>query len=641
MTLPEVFDALGRLATRTGPSPFTDRPVGRPALEVELAAGTFRLARPLSLQAWPESGPFGRLSVSGAADGKTVLSGAVPIAAGAWRMVPDTETRLTASARPNIRVASLAPPALTSGPRVRAASGFAEPVVPLLLDVLAAGRPMPLARWPNGAWAQIAVGGLARGEAHTDSPAQAITIDKSNFKAWADEPDLTVAGYFAHDWAFERIPVQGVNPASGELMLRGKGTKFGVRGGQRVFVENALVELDAPGEWYFDASRKLLFFWPPEGINPGEVEVALTPSLIDVSNSAGVTLRRMTLEATTGDAIVISYSRDIVLADLTLRVIGNRGVWVEGGNAVLLSRLSMSDLGDGGVLLSGGDRRTLAPARHTLEDSTIQRFSRLSRSYRPAVTLYGVGNRVMRNRISDGPHAAIIFGGNDHRIEGNHISDVVTETNDAGAIYTGRDWTARGTVITNNLLQNIYPRLAGTHSVMGIYLDDQASGNSITANVFANVSRAVFIGGGRDNEVVGNLFVRSSPAIFADSRGTTWQRQLTLDPSGTLRSSFRSWVASAGPLVKRYPHLAEMLEDEPGLIKYNTARGNLFVDSREFEFLDGAEGGVTLASNRSGSWSVFKRLRGPKAQYVPEDFELTEAATAADGPAPDLRKIAR
>ncbi len=626
LSLPQVFEALAKIATQTGPSPFTERPVGQPALEVELGPGTFRLARPLALQAWPGASPYGRLTLSGAADGKTVLSGATAVPASAWRAVAQTETRLTASARPHVRVASL--PAISGSP-ARTATAFGEAVVPLQLDVLAAGRPMTLARWPNTGWAQTTVAGLARAEARTDTPARAITIHKSNGRAWADEPDLTVAGYFLHDWAFERIPVHSVNAASGELMLLGPGTKFGVRGGQRVFVENALVELDAPGEWYFDARRKLLFFWPPDGVELAAVEVALTPGLVNMSKCAGVTLRQMTLQATTGDAIVANHSSDIVLADLSLRAIGNRGVWVEGGSAVLLSRLDMADLGDGGVLFSGGDRRTLAPGGHRLEDSSIQRFSRYSRSYRPAVTLYGVGHRVMRNRIFDGPHAAIVFDGNDHRIEGNHISDVVTESNDAGAIYTGRDWSARGTVITNNLLQNIYPRLPGTHSVKGIYLDDQASGTTISRNVFANVTRAVFIGGGRDNIVEHNLFVAGSPAIFADGRGQTWQQQQVQDEGGELRRRLHNVPYAAEPYRTRYPNLARLLDDEPGRIKYNRIKGNLFVAAHDFEFLDQAHTGIEIADNHKLPWTAFKALRGPKPVYAPADFELLESALPA------------
>ena len=71
---------------------------------------------------------------------------------------------------------------------------------------------------------------------------------------------------------------------------------------------------------------------------------------------------------------------------------------------------------------------------------------------RPAVSLQGVGNRATCNLIDNAPHQAISFGGNEHLIEFNEIHSVCFESNDAGAIYSGRDWTMRGTVIRNNLL---------------------------------------------------------------------------------------------------------------------------------------------------------------------------------------------
>jgi len=43
---------------------------------------------------------------------------------------------------------------------------------------------------------------------------------------------------------------------------------------------------------------------------------------------------------------------------------------------------------------------------------------------------------------------------------------------------------------------------------MGVYLDDCASGTTIFGNVFYKVTRAAFIGGGRDNTVENNIFRR-------------------------------------------------------------------------------------------------------------------------------------
>ena len=130
--------------------------------------------------------------------------------------------------------------------------------------------------------------------------------------------------------------------------------------------------------------------------------------------------------------------------------------------------------------------------------------------YQSAIYLNGVGIRVTHNlhpqRAAHGDH----FGGNDHRIEFNEIHDVCRESNDAGAIYGGRDWTMRGTKVRHNYFHDI-SGFQGRGCV-GVYLDDQLSGIEIRGNLFCKVTRAAMIGGGRDCSIVNNVFVDCVPA---------------------------------------------------------------------------------------------------------------------------------
>ena len=140
--------------------------------------------------------------------------------------------------------------------------------------------------------------------------------------------------------------------------------------------------------------------------------------------------------------------------------------------------------------------------------------------YHAAVLMNGVGNRVTHNLIHDAPHMAINFGGNDHLIEMNEIHDVCRESNDAGAIYGGRDWTMRGTKVRYNYFHHI-SGFEG-RSCVGVYLDDQLSGIEIRGNLFYKVTRAAMIGGGRDCSIVNNVFVDCVPATHVDARGLNW-----------------------------------------------------------------------------------------------------------------------
>jgi hypothetical protein len=128
----------------------------------------------------------------------------------------------------------------------------------------------------------------------------------------------------------------------------------------------------------------------------------------------------------------------------------------------------------------------------------------------------GVGMRASHNLIEQHPHCAILFNGNDHLIELNEIRHVALETGDVGAIYTGRDYTYRGNRIRHNFIHHTGGVGMGS---MGVYMDDCVSGTEILGNIFYQVQRAAFLGGGCDHQVVNNIFVDCNHAVELDGRG--------------------------------------------------------------------------------------------------------------------------
>ncbi len=108
----------------------------------------------------------------------------------------------------------------------------------------------------------------------------------------------------------------------------------------------------------------------------------------------------------------------------------------------------------------------------------------------------------------------------------------------------------------------------------GVYLDDQASGITVSGNVFERVEEAVFIGGGRDNLIENNKFIATTIALHLDARGKTRR----YDPNSALRKRLADVPYSQNLYKDRYPHLANILDDEPDMPKYNIARGNQIED---------------------------------------------------------------
>ncbi|MCX6909822.1 MAG: right-handed parallel beta-helix repeat-containing protein, partial [Verrucomicrobia bacterium] len=211
----------------------------------------------------------------------------------------------------------------------------------------------------------------------------------------------------------------------------------------------------------------------------------------------------------------------------------------------------------------GGNMKTLTPAGLYAENNHVHHWSRWNRMYRPAIMITGVGNRAAHNLLENSPHTAIGFGGNDHVIEFNEIHSVCHESNDAGAIYSGRNWTMRGTVIRCNYLHHING-FEGRGCV-GVYLDDMYCGTIIASNLFYKVTRAAFIGGGHDNTIANNIFVDCKPAVHVDARGMGWAHAMPegLVKEGREKGTLTGIRFTEPPYSTRYPKLIGILDNDP------------------------------------------------------------------------------
>jgi hypothetical protein len=274
--------------------------------------------------------------------------------------------------------------------------------------------------------------------------------------------------------------------------------------------------------------------------------------------------------------------------------------------------------GDGGVFLDGGDRPTLTPGGHVVEDCRIHGIGRINRMYQPAVQLVGVGHTCRHNHLHDMPHMAVQFAGNDHVIECNDIERVCTESNDAGAIYSGRDWTWRGTVIRYNRFRDIQG-FEGRGCV-GVYLDDMLCGTHVHGNLFWRVTRATMIGGGRDCLFENNVYVDCEPCVHLDARAMNWA---AYHVDTTMKERLDAMPVDSALWRERYPELARIWEDEPAAPKGNLVRRNVCQRGAFDGVRDDARDYIDLADNLVADDVGF-------AGTPPESFALRPDSPAWD-----------
>ncbi|MCA9095107.1 MAG: right-handed parallel beta-helix repeat-containing protein, partial [Planctomycetaceae bacterium] len=454
------------------------------------------------------------------------------------------------------------------------------------LELFYDDRPMTLARYPNEGFLEIAdiLGPTPRVIHGKTGAVEGIFSYSGDRPAkWSGERDAWLHGYWFWDWADQRQQITAIDLEKKSITLQPPHHHYGYRKGQWYYAFNLLSELDAPGEWYLDRDRGLLYFLPPqqetqESGDPPKTHTAvisISPRLIAIDRASHIEFSGITFEAARETGINVADSDHIRVDACTIRNIGSTGLFFDGGTNNTLVNSDVTDIGQGAVVVKGGNAENLLPADHLVDNCHITRYGRWKPMYSAGISINGVGIRLAHNLIHDAPHMAILFRGNDHLIELNEIHRVCLESNDAGAIYSGRNWTWRGTTIRHNYLHHVTG--FRDRGCLGVYLDDMLCGTNVTGNLFYKVKNASTICGGRDIHIENNIFVDCQPALHVDDRALNWADYHALEwiKEAREKGTVSGIRYNQPPYSERYPELARMMEEDPAAPRGNVIARNI------------------------------------------------------------------
>jgi len=512
--------------------------LGDGGVTVYLRQGQYSRSQPFSLAA-QDSGEAGKPITYRAYSGEDAhLIGGVQVATEWFAPVAPSDaefSRLDPAARGRCLKADLA------------GHGINSKLDALQAELSFNGELMPVARWPNEGFVQ------------TTSAEDNITFgyDDPRPERWLAASEAYAIGYWVHGWANRIEKIAGIDTQNKKITLA-KAPGYGIAKKKAYYVINLLEEIDRPGEWFLDRQKGVLYLWPPEGFKTGNLLLSsLAGPLVSLKGTSQIRIEGLTIETVAASGIEIS-GHDNLVANCTIRNLRADGVTISGErNGV--TGCTISGIGKTGVSVSGGDRNKLVAGENFVRNCRIHNFGRWERTYAPAVRLSGVGNIAANNLLHDGPHSAILFGGNEHLIELNEIHSVCYEVDDAGSIYAGRDWGLRGNLIRHNFFHHIKSNLPGSNGVHAVYLDDCASGITVLGNTFYEISgRAIMCGGGRDNTIENNVIARCGSAHFTDRRGKAW---IDKEESWKLLAKIERYNYTQPPWSERYPRLAHILDN--------------------------------------------------------------------------------
>ena len=205
-----------------------------------------------------------------------------------------------------------------------------------------------------------------------------------------------------------------------------------------------------------------------------------------------------------------------------------------------------------------------------------------------------MGCRASDNKLYDLPHFAIVFQGNNHIIEKNDIKNACYSSNDAGAIYAGRDWTCRGNIIRYNYIHD-FPGRANVGCI-GIYFDDAMSSAEVYGNtIVGSLQAGIELGGGRDFKIHHNTFINCLVSMMVDARLKTWgstDKDKLFKHLGEVPYRNEYWE-------KAYPELFSILDNDYCAPENNEYYDNLTIGGKGIALTrDEAKDCIIMRDNR-------------------------------------------
>lgn len=393
------------------------------------------------------------------------------------------------------------------------------------------GQLMRVSRYPNEGFGHVAkvvdkgavyAHGRTKGEPPRSSLDQPIggklTLLDCDVSAWAREFErfqkALLTGYLSHDWYRESHSIARID---GEVIWLQDYSRYGVLDSKpvrRVYVSNLLCELDAPGEFFYDAERRLLLFWPwVDDAEAWPLTVWAGDSMIVGRGASHVRVENLVFQGVvTGRAVIdLEGCEDVVMAGCVVRNSSRPGVRIVGGERCGVLSCDLYDLPNH-LLLEGGDPKTLEASGHFAENCHFTQVEALDDYGR--IQLNGVGQVFRNNLVHHFSGQVMVVGGNDHLVERNELFHIGYLEGDGGAIYSGSQMWSWGNIYRQNFLHHLMcaPEL---HPRGGIYPDDGDMGDTVMQNLFYKAAhRAVLINGGGGQTVRENVFLNGYIGIY-------------------------------------------------------------------------------------------------------------------------------
>jgi parallel beta-helix repeat protein len=369
--------------------------------------------------------------------------------------------------------------------------------------LLEAGKQLPLGRYPNAnaSWGGFLVIGKHEGKTRILPPG---LPDTPNWEGG----EVVMR---SNNWVLDRLRIK--SHAAGTLTFTSE-SSYEPGDGYGFFIQNHQAALDTEGEWCHDRVKGEIVLYSDSDPNQKIYEYTSQPVLIDLKNSAYISLEGLDFMGGNECMVALDGSTGCSIRSCGFRLAGRN---VVNGKAFIKDFTFAANT----VADTQNNVITIELAKNVkLMDNQILRTALTAGMGKHGDDQYDVmwvdadNLTIERNRIEQSGYMPIYFKGNDVMVRHNIIDGYATVKDDVGGIYTWNDGRRifRNRIVSQNLVCNGIGAPNGKPQterilVEGIYMDDRVNDVRIENNIVYNISDAgVYIHNAHEVIVKDNIF---------------------------------------------------------------------------------------------------------------------------------------
>ncbi len=334
-----------------------------------------------------------------------------------------------------------------------------------------------LARWPNrnaegySQWVmtnQIIKGLEGYTYRVTSKEISSFTVHDETYermKTWKTYDDIWLLGSFKWVFFCESLPIVNVDASKKQIDVYG-GARGGWENNKPFLFFNVLEELDAPGEYYIDRDKGILYLYPEENFNNGST-VKLSgycgEFILRVHDNCDyINLNGIDFELSRFHDVQVTESAFINITNCSFDNCGSGGLfvgetvrWNDGGMRVQgytikegVPQVSMDhhdidvvncnsiNPGAFGLHIAAGLSDTLTPGNVNMLNCYVYGTGRVQNASTAGMSLFGCGNTLKNCLVDHAPYIGIMYGGAELDISHTEFSDLMRDYNDGSPLYT-------------------------------------------------------------------------------------------------------------------------------------------------------------------------------------------------------------